>query len=93
MPIRMRIAVACPALAAAVVLSAFGLEAWAQSMMDQMIFSQCSAAMNTDYAKAGQTPPDGLVQKTCDCVVKKIGETHNIDLSKQLCTKQATAGG
>ncbi|MFZ9229538.1 MAG: hypothetical protein ACO23C_05055 [Prochlorococcaceae cyanobacterium] len=48
--------------------------------------------MNADYAKANQTPPDGMVQKTCSCVVKKISETHNIELSKQLCTKQATQG-
>jgi len=61
-------------------------------MMDQMIFSKCSEAMNADYAKANQTPPDGMVQKTCNCVVKKISETHNIELSKQLCTKQATQG-
>jgi len=61
-------------------------------MMDQMIFSKCSEAMNADYAKTNQTPPDGMVEKTCNCVVKKIGETHNIELSKQLCTKQAISG-
>lgn len=61
-------------------------------MMDQMILSKCSSAMNADFAKAGKTPADGLVQKTCSCVVKKIDETHNIDLAKQLCTQQAMQG-
>lgn len=70
----------------------FGPAVRAESMMNQMIFSKCSEAMNADFAKANQTPPDGMVQKTCSCVVKKIGETHNIELSKQLCTQQATQG-
>jgi hypothetical protein len=78
--------------AAAVGITGFGPAARAESMMDQMIFSKCSSAMNADFAKAGQTPPDGLVQKTCDCVVKKISETHNIEVSKQLCTQKLTQG-
>ena len=61
-------------------------------MMDQMIFSKCSAAMNADFQKAGKTPPDGMVQKTCNCVVKTMDQTHNIDLAKQTCTQQAKQG-
>jgi len=48
--------------------------------------------MNADYQKAGKTPPDGMVQKTCNCVVTTMDQTHNIDLAKQTCTKQAMQG-
>lgn len=75
------------------VIAGFGSAAQAQSMMDQMIFSKCSSAMNADFQKAGKTPPDGMVQKTCSCVVKMIGETHNIDQAKQICTQQAEQAG
>lgn len=78
------------AAASAAVLMPSGASLRAESMMDQMIYSKCSQAMSADFAKAGQTPPDGMVQKTCECVVKKISETHNIELSKQYCTQKAT---
>jgi len=61
-------------------------------MMDQTIFSRCSSAMNAEFQKAGKTPPDGMVKTACDCVIKKISETHNIDLAKQLCTQKASQG-
>ena len=89
----MRLALALPLTAAAALLASLNSGAQAQSMMDQMIFSKCSSAMNADFQKAGKIPPDGMVQKTCNCVVKKIDETHNIDLAKQICTKQATMQG
>jgi hypothetical protein len=60
----------------------------AQSMMDQMILQRCSAAMQSDFDKAGQTPAPGLIQSTCACVAKQINATHNIDLAKTLCTQQ-----
>lgn len=56
----------------------------AQSMMDQMIFERCSAAMQSDFEKAGQTPAAGLIQSTCGCVVKQINATHSIDLAKKI---------
>lgn len=88
----MRLAVAVPLTAAAALLASLSSGAQAQSMMDQMIFSKCSSAMNADFQKAGKTPPDGLVQKTCNCVVKTMDQTHNIELSKQTCTQQAMQG-
>jgi hypothetical protein len=64
----------------------------AQSMMDQMIFERCSAAMQSDFEKAGQTPAAGLIQSTCGCVVKQINATHSIDLAKKLYTQKTNAG-
>ena len=89
----MRFALVCSlAATTTAVIAGFGSAAQAQSMMDQMIFSKCSAAMNADFQKAGKTPPDGMVQKTCNCVVKTMDQTHNIDLAKQTCTQQAMQG-
>ena len=61
----------------------------AQSLMDQAIYSRCSAAMASDFQKAGKTPAPGLVETTCNCVVQQINTTHNIDLAKTICSKQA----
>lgn len=76
---------------AALVASPFA-SANAQSMMDQMILQRCSAAMQSDFDKAGQTPAPGLIEKTCSCVVKQVNVTHNIDVAKSICTKQALSG-
>ena len=61
----------------------------AQSMLDQAVYSRCSAAMAADFQQAGKTPAPGLVEQTCNCVVKQINTTHNIDLAKTICSKQA----
>jgi hypothetical protein len=63
----------------------------AQSMLDQIIQQKCSAAMQADFAKAGKTPPAGLVQQTCTCVVQQMQATHNLDMAKSLCSQQAGA--
>lgn len=85
----MRFTVALPVAIAAITLAGLGSEGRAQSMMDQMIFSKCSSAMTADFQKAGKTPAEGLVQKTCSCVVKTVDQTRNIELAKQTCTQQA----
>jgi len=61
----------------------------AESMMNQIIFKKCSTAMQSDFEKAGKTAADGLVSKTCNCVVEQIKATHNIKLARSICTKQA----
>jgi hypothetical protein len=66
--------------------------AHAQSMMDQMVTKKCSAAMQADFDKAGKTPPAGLIQQTCSCVVQQLDATHNIEVAKNICRQQAQAG-
>lgn len=73
----------------AALLSVVMPAAMAQSLMDQAIYSRCSAAMAADFQQAGKTPAPGLVEQTCNCVVKQINTTHNIDLAKTICSKQA----
>lgn len=70
---------------------AMAVPAQAQSMLDQIILQKCSAAMQADFSKAGQTPPAGLVQQTCSCVVQQMQATHNLDLAKTVCSQQAGA--
>ena len=70
---------------------AIAAPAQAQSMLDQIILQKCSAAMQADFAKAGQTPSAGLVQQTCSCVVQQLQATHNLDLAKTVCSQQAGA--
>lgn len=64
-------------------------QAKAESMMDRMVLSRCTSAMTSDFAKAGQTPPDGLVDKTCQCVLKTYKATNSIATAKQTCSQQA----
>jgi hypothetical protein len=76
-------------LMAAALLSVAMPAARAQSLMDQAIYSRCSTAMAADFQQAGKTPAPGLIEQTCTCVVKQINSTHNIDLAKTICSKQA----
>ena len=59
------------------------------SMIDQIIFNNCSEAMREDFQKAGKTPPDGMVVDTCNCVVERVGKRQSIEQAKTFCTKQS----
>ncbi len=61
----------------------------AANMKDQLIFHYCSKAMNADFSKAGKTPPQGMVQDTCDCVVQQINSRATIDQAKVICQANA----
>ena len=59
------------------------------NMMDQIILSKCSAAMQEDFQKAGKTPPAGMVPDTCNCVVAQMKKRQSIDQAKTVCTEQS----
>lgn len=59
------------------------------NMMDQIILSKCSAAMQEDFQKVGKTPPDGMVADTCNCVVAQMKKRQTIDQAKTFCSKQS----
>ena len=61
----------------------------AQNMVDQIVFSSCAKAMKADFQKANKTPPEGMVQDTCGCVVDRINLRHSIEQAKQFCTAQS----
>jgi hypothetical protein len=47
--------------------------------------------MNADFAKAGKTPPAGMVAYTCNCVIQQVSARATIDQAKAICQQQATA--
>ncbi len=82
------VSLSCLAAAAGALLGT-APAARAQSMLDQAIYSRCSAAMAADFQQARKTPAPGLIDTTCNCVVQQINTTHNIDLARTMCSKQA----
>jgi len=63
----------------------------AQTMQDALINHYCTQAMNADFAKAGKTPPAGMVAYTCNCVIQQVSARATIDQAKAICQQQATA--
>ena len=63
----------------------------AQTMQDALINHYCTQAMNADFAKAGKTPPAGMVAYTCNCVIQQVNARATIDQAKAICQQQATA--
>ena len=62
------------------------------NMMEQIITSKCSEAMQADFQKAGKTPPAGMVSFTCGCVADgMLKKRQSLEQAKSLCVKQATA--
>ena len=59
------------------------------NMKDQMIFRYCSKAMTDDFNKAGKTPPKGMVDYTCGCVVQQVDARASIDQAKAICQANA----
>ena len=58
-------------------------------MIEQIIFSKCSAAMQADFDQAGKTSPEGMIDFTCTCVVQKIYQQQSINQAKTACSKLA----
>jgi len=58
-------------------------------MIEQIIFSHCSSAMRADFEQAGKTPPEGMIDFTCSCVVQKIHQQQSINQAKTTCSKLA----
>lgn len=63
----------------------------AQNMQDDLINHYCTQAMNADFAKAGKTPPTGMVAYTCNCVIQQVNARATIAQAKAICQQQATA--
>ena len=63
----------------------------AQSMQDDLINHYCAQAMNADFAKAGTTPPAGMIPFTCNCVIQQVNARATIAQAKAICQPQAKA--
>lgn len=60
-------------------------------MVENMILSKCSEAMLSDFKKAGQTPPPGMVDETCQCVLNGWINKQGLDGPIKTCSAAATA--
>ncbi len=63
----------------------------AQNMEDDLINHYCTQAMTSDFAKAGKTPPAGMIPFTCNCVIQQVNARASIAQAKAICQAQATA--
>jgi hypothetical protein len=80
------------AVALGLALALTQAEARAQTysnMKDRLIFHYCSKAMKADFSKAGKTPPAGMVDYTCNCVVQQVEARATIDQAKATCQARA----
>ena len=60
------------------------------NMMQQIIVSKCSDAMQADFKKAGKTPPAGMVSDTCGCVADgMLKRRQSLEQAKTTCVQQA----
>ena len=60
-------------------------------MEDDLINHYSNQATNADFAKAGQTPPPGMVAYTCNCVIQQVNARATIAQAKAICQQQASA--
>ncbi|MEY3735228.1 MAG: hypothetical protein RLZZ624_286 [Cyanobacteriota bacterium] len=60
-------------------------------MVENMILSKCSETMLGEFKKAGQTPPAGMVDETCHCVLKGWLNKQGLDVPIKTCSAAATA--
>ena len=91
-PLRHSLLITCSALLAGLSLQPLDAPAQPQAggnMKDQLIVHFCSRAIRSDFKKAGQTPPEGMVASTCACVVQKIKGRASIEQAKTLCKAEA----
>ena len=66
-------------------------DARAQNMKDDLINHYCTKAMNADFAKAGKTPPAGMIPFTCNCMIQQVNARATIAQAKANCKDQVTA--
>lgn len=59
-------------------------------MVENMILSKCSSQMTDEFKKAGQTPPNGMVDETCHCVLKGWQQKQGLNAAIQTCSTAAT---
>lgn len=54
-----------------------------------MIKRFCLAAFDAAMKQAGETPPAGMGESTCDCFIEQVNLGAGLDAAKQTCTAEA----
>lgn len=60
-------------------------------MVENMILSKCGEAMTGEFKKAGKVPPAGMVDETCQCVLKGWVNKQGLQESIKTCSAASTA--
>ena len=53
--------------------------------------SFCLAAFKAAMAQAGETPPPGMGEETCNCFLDEVGGGAGIDTARETCKDRAAA--
>ena len=51
----------------------------------------CLAAFKAAMAQAGETPPPGMGEETCNCFLDEVGGGAGIDTARETCKGRAAA--
>ena len=57
----------------------------AQTMVDNLINHYCAQAMNADFAKAGKTPPTGMVAPRMQLAAARRAHGRRCELTQKRC--------
>ena len=61
------------------------------SQDNNLLKSFCLAAFKAATAQAGDTPPSGMGEKTCNCFLDEVGGGAGIDTARKTCKGRAAA--
>ena len=56
-----------------------------------LLKSFCLAAIKAAMAQAGETPPSGMGEETCNCFLVEVGGGAGIDTARETCKGRAAA--
>ena len=61
------------------------------SQDNNLLKSFCLAAFKAAMAQAGETPPPGMGEETCNCFLVEVGGGAGIDTARETCKGRAAA--
>ena len=61
------------------------------SQDNNLLKSFCLAAFKAAMAQAGETPPSGMGEETCNCFLDEVGGGAGIDTARETCKDRAAA--
>ena len=72
-------------LAVALVLTPLSAAASDNSLITQF----CMTAVKAELQRAGQVPPEGMVEETCRCFLAEVQNGEGIDAAQATCKSRA----
>ena len=61
----------------------------ATSQDNNLLKSFCLAAFKAAMAQAGETPPPGMGEETCSCLLDEVDGGAGIDAARETCKQRA----